>query len=528
MSYWKHYERFFVSMMKAFYGDAASAENNWCYDWLPKLSEPLYDVLYAVNDMTKGKMTGAFCQGFNILAAFPNKAKVLDGLSKLKWLVIMDPLATETGEFWKNHGEFNDVDPSQIQTAVFRLPTTTFAEDDGSITNSSRWLQWHHQAAPPPGEAKTDTAILAGLFHRLQKLYQQEGGAFPEPILNLTWDYSDPAHPAASELAKEYNGRALADIDDQGRIIRRKGELLNDFGELRADGSTSCGCWIYSSAWTEQGNMMDRRDNSDPYDIGVTLGWAWAWPLNRRILYNRASARPDGTPWDPNRALVWWNGERWVGADVPDYPVAAPPEDDVKPFILTESGTGHFFASEWLGEGPFPEHYEASGIADPQQSAAPRQSAGLPQPGCPHLRRRSTYLRHLRRVSVCGDHLPPHRTLPLLDDPRAAQRHRPAGKVRRDRRGAGWRAGHRRGEKVRVRSKRGHIDAVAVVTKRLRPLQVDGRTVHQVGIPIHWGFTGVARKAHLTNTLTPSWATATPRPGIQVVPGERREAIGDA
>ncbi|HCA64992.1 MAG TPA: formate dehydrogenase, partial [Pseudomonas sp.] len=184
---------FFVSMMKAFYGDAASAENNWCYDWLPKLSEPLYDVLYAVNDMTKGKMTGAFCQGFNILAAFPNKAKVLDGLSKLKWLVIMDPLATETGEFWKNHGEFNDVDPSQIQTAVFRLPTTTFAEDDGSITNSSRWLQWHHQAAPPPGEAKTDTAILAGLFHRLQKLYQQEGGAFPEPILNLTWDYSDPA-----------------------------------------------------------------------------------------------------------------------------------------------------------------------------------------------------------------------------------------------------------------------------------------------------------------------------------------------
>ena len=152
VSYWKHYERFFVSMMKAFCGDAASAENDWCYDWLPKLSEPLYDVLYAVNDMTKGKMTGAFCQGFNILAAFPNKAKVLDGLSKLKWLVIMDHGHRDRRvleEPWRVQRRR----PSQIQTAVFRLPTTTFAEDDGSITNSSRWLQWHHQAAPPPGEA---------------------------------------------------------------------------------------------------------------------------------------------------------------------------------------------------------------------------------------------------------------------------------------------------------------------------------------------------------------------------------------
>lgn len=503
VSYWKHYERFFVSMMKAFYGDAASAENDWCYDWLPKLSEPLYDVLYAVNDMTKGKMTGAFCQGFNILAAFPNKAKVLDGLSKLKWLVIMDPLATETGEFWKNHGEFNDVDPSQIQTAVFRLPTTTFAEDDGSITNSSRWLQWHHQAAPPPGEAKTDTAILAGLFHRLQKLYQQEGGAFPEPILNLTWDYSDPAHPAASELAKEYNGRALADIDDQGRIIRRKGELLNDFGELRADGSTSCGCWIYSGAWTEQGNMMDRRDNSDPYDIGVTLGWAWAWPLNRRILYNRASARPDGTPWDPNRALVWWNGERWVGADVPDYPVAAPPEDDVKPFILTESGTGHFFAGEWLGEGPFPEHYEPLESPIPNNPLHPDNPLAYHNPVARIFAEdRHTFgtyeeFPYAATTYRLTEHFHYWTTHVLLNAIVQPEKFVEIGEV------LAGELGIAAGEKVRVRSKRGHIDAVAVVTKRLRPLQVDGRTVHQVGIPIHWGFTGVARKAHLTNTLTP-------------------------
>ena len=527
MSYWKHYERFFVSMMKAFYGDAASAENNWCYDWLPKLSEPLYDVLYAVNDMTKGKMTGAFCQGFNILAAFPNKAKVLDGLSKLKWLVIMDPLATETGEFWKNHGEFNDIDPSQIQTAVFRLPTTTFAEDDGSITNSSRWLQWHHQAAPPPGEAKTDTAILAGLFHRLQKLYQQEGGAFPEPILNLTWDYSDPAHPAASELAKEYNGRALADIEDQGRIIRRKGELLNDFGELRADGSTSCGCWIYSGAWTEQGNMMDRRDNSDPYDIGVTLGWAWAWPLNRRILYNRASARPDGTPWDPNRALVWWNGERWVGADVPDYPVAAPPEDDVKPFILTESGTGHFFASEWLGEGPFPSITSRWNRRSPtirctrttRWPITTRLPASSPKIDIPSAPMKSFRMRRPPTVSpnTSTTGRPTCCSTPSSSRKSSSRSARcwlaswasPRGK------GAG-------SLKARAYRCGGGGDQAPASAAGGRAHRASGRYPDPLGLHRR------GEKGPPDQHADPLRGRRQRRPGIQVVPGERREAIGDA
>src|SRR5690606_19372930 len=185
VSYWKFYERFFVSLMKDWYGDVATAENDWCYDWLPKLSVPIYDILYAINDMTLGKMTGAFCQGFNILAAFPNKAKVFDGLSKLKYFVIMDPLKVETGEFWRNFGEYHDVDPSQIGTEVFRLPTTCFAEDDGSITNSSRWLQWHDKSAPGPGEAMTDTEILGEVMLRLKRMYQEEGGAFPDPIPEL-------------------------------------------------------------------------------------------------------------------------------------------------------------------------------------------------------------------------------------------------------------------------------------------------------------------------------------------------------
>jgi len=504
VSYWKYYDRFFVSLMKAWWGDAATAENNWRYDWLPKLSQPLYDVLYAINDMSQGRMTGMLCQGFNILAAFPDKAKVGAALARLKFLVIMDPLATETGEFWKNYGPFNDVDPAQIQTQVFRLPSTCFAEDDGSITNSSRWLQWHWRATPPPGRAHTDNAILAGLFHRLQRLYREEGGAFPDPVLNLTWRYSDPEHPGADELAMEYNGRALADIDDgKGNVIRRKGELLNDFGELREDGRTACGCWIYSGAWTERGNQMARRDNSDPYDNGQTLGWAWAWPLNRRILYNRASARPDGTPWDPARRLLWWSGERWVGADVPDYPVDAPPSANVGPFILTESGTGHFFASEWMGEGPFPEHYEPFESPIDGNPLHPGNALAVHNPvGRVFAEDRDQFGRNdefpyaatTYRLTEHFHYWTTHARLNAIMQP---EKFVEIGEA------LARELGIAAGERVRVRSKRGFIEAVAVVTKRLVPLQVAGRTVHQVGIPIHWGYTGVARKAFLTNTLTP-------------------------
>jgi len=210
LSYWQNYDKFFVSLMKAWWGDAATAENHWGYDYLPKLDK-LYDMLQTFELMYQGKMTGYICQGFNPLAAAPNKAKMNDALAKLKFLVIMDPLATETSEFWRNYGEHNDVDPSKIQTEVFRLPTTCFAEEDGALVNSARWLQWHWKGAAPPGEARSDIEIMAGLFTRMRALYAKDGGAFPDPIVNLTWKYAQPESPRPEELAREYSGNALKD-----------------------------------------------------------------------------------------------------------------------------------------------------------------------------------------------------------------------------------------------------------------------------------------------------------------------------
>src|ERR1700734_2907971 len=357
LSYWQNASKFHVSFMKAWWGDAATAQNNWAYDYLPKYDK-LYDMLQVYELMHQGKINGYVAQGFNPLAAAPNKAKVTASLSKLKFLVIMDPLATETSEFWRNYGEHNDVDPAKSQTEVFRLPTTCFAEEDGALVNSARWLQWHWKAAPPPGQAQADIWIMSGLFHRLREMYRKDGGAFPDSLLNLTWDYINPVDPDPEEMAKEMNGRALTDLKDaKGQTLVKAGQQLGGFSQLRDDGTTMSGCWIFSGSFTEKGNQMARRDASDPREAGIAPNWAWAWPANRRILYNRASADPAGKPWNPAKSVIEWNGSKWVGLDVPDYTAAAPSEN-VGPFIMNNEGMGRLFALDQMVEGPFPEHYE--------------------------------------------------------------------------------------------------------------------------------------------------------------------------
>ena len=212
-NYLSNYPKFFVSLMKAWYGAAATKENDFGYDMLPKIDGG-YDVLRVMELLSKGKVNGYVCQGFNPLSSFPDKAKILGGLGKLKYLVTIDPLVTETSEFWKNHGEFNDVDPAQIQTEVFRLPSSCFAEENGSLVSSARWLQWHWKGAEPPAEAKGDLEIVAEIFAAVKALYAKEGGTYPDPILKLTWNHRIAKAPSAEEVAREFNGQALADVPD--------------------------------------------------------------------------------------------------------------------------------------------------------------------------------------------------------------------------------------------------------------------------------------------------------------------------
>ena len=500
-SYWQNYSKFMVSFMKAMWGDAATAENDWAFEYLPKLDVPTYDVLRMFEMMKQGQVNLYFCQGFNPLLSFPNRAKLTEALSNLKMLVVMDPLQTETAHFWQNHGVYNDVDPAAIQTEVLELPTTCFAEDEGALVNSGRWLQWHWPGATPPGEAKHDTWIMAGIHRKLRQLYEEEGGVFPDPILNLTWDYADPDEPMPDELARELNGRALQpvyDAADATKVLAEPGKQLLNFSQLRDDGSTMAGCWIYSGCWNENGNNMARRDNADPSGMGIHADWAFAWPLNRRILYNRASADLQGRPWDPDRVLIEWNGERWEGPDVPDISPTAKP-GEVGPFIMNPEGTSRLFTRGMMRDGPFPTHMEPfeAPIANPlnpemrgnpasrvfdDDMAQFATSEEFPLVGTSY--RLTEHFHYWTKHNPVNAALQPEFFVELSVE-LAEER------------------GIANGSRVRVWGKRGEVWAVAMVTRRIRPLICDGKTVHVVGIPLHWGFMGAAKKGWGPNTLTP-------------------------
>jgi formate dehydrogenase major subunit len=501
MSYWQNYKKFFVSFQKSMWGEAATPENDFAYDWLPKLDVPGYDILRAFDLMHQGKMNGYFCQGFNPLLAFPNRKKCTEALSKLKFLVTMDPLDTETSRFWENHGEYNDVDPSQIRTEVIQLPSTCFAEDEGSLTNSGRWLQWHWPGGSPPGEAKTDNWIMAQIWKRLKALYEKDGGPLPDPILKLRWPYANPDEPKADEIAREINGYAIEavyDPTDPTKVLVEKGKQVLGFAQLRDDGTTSSGCWIYSGCFNENGNNMARRDTTDPDDAGFYSKWAFSWPANRRILYNRASADMNGQPWDPTRKTIAWNGTKWEGYDVPDIVPTAKP-DVVGPFIMNPEGTARLFSRGMMKDGPVPVHYE------PFESPIPNPIAPKVR-GNPAARvfkddmaqfgeaekfpYAATSYRLTEHFHYWTKHVQPNAVMQPeffveISEQLAQEKGIKPG---------GW---------VKVVSNRGEVKAKAVVTKRIKPLQCDGKTVHIVGIPLHWGFTGVAKKGFGPNSLTP-------------------------
>jgi formate dehydrogenase major subunit len=498
-SYWQNYKKFYVSFLKSLYGPKATPENSFGYDWVPKL-DVAYDCLRMFETMYQGKTNGLICQGFNPLMAIAHKNKSVVGLSKLKFLVSLDPIETDTARFWENHGEFNDVDPAKIQTEVFMLPITSFAEEEGTLTNSSRCIMWKWRAADPYFEARTDIDVLADLFMRIRKLYEKDGGKGAEPLMAVDWSYRDPLHPHADEILKDLNGKALVDLKDaEGKVVRAAGTQLASFGEMRDDGSTDGAQWIYTGVYGPTGNLSQRHDNSDPSGMNVFGSWGFAWPANRRILYNRASADPEGKPWSEKKKYVFWNGQRWGGADVPDFVPTLAPDKGTGPFIMNPEGVSRLFARGMLAEGPFPTHYEpfespVANVLFPKIKGNPaaRVFKGDMEvfgeakefPIVATTYRLTEHFHYWTKAVHMNAVMQPEFFVEMSEE---------LAKEKGIRQG-GW---------VKVWSHRGSVKGKAVVTKRIKPVRVDGRTVHYIGCPLNFGFIGEAKKASPINSLTP-------------------------
>ena len=491
LNYWGNTPKFMTSLLKAYYGPHATAANSYGYDWLPKVAEGA-DHSWGTffDEMDAGKMEGLISFGMNPVANGPNTPKMIRGLSKLKWLIVAENFETETAAFWRAKELADKEYPhslkaEDIQTEVFLLPAACFAEKDGSFVNSSRWLQWKQVAVDPPGEARRDQEIIADLFLAIRALYEKEGGKGAEPLLRMQWSYAKPHVPTLREVAREVNGVDLA-----------TGKQLNGFGELQADGTTACGNWIYSGSWPEAGNQMARRGQVDPTGLGLYPEWAWSWPANRRILYNRASTDEQGKPWDATRAPLRWNGKRWAG-DTPDYKADAAP-DSLGAFVMLPEGVARLFAPD-LVEGPFPEHYE------PAES--PVDNALHPNANANPLLR--VYQSDLDSLGSAKDFPFVAITYRLTEHFHYWTKHTSSSAELQSNffvevpEELASEKGIASGTRVRVSSARGELEGPALVTKRLRTLKVSGRKVYQIGLPIHWGFVG---KVHgpLINKLTPS------------------------
>jgi formate dehydrogenase major subunit len=499
-NYWSNTPKFATSLLKAMYGDAAKKGNDWAFHYLPKIDRN-YSWAQIWDDMYGGTVKGIFAFGMNGVQIGPNSRKNIEALKKADWLVVGEIYPDETSEFWKAPGTTPE-EMKNVQTTVYRLPCAGFAEKDGAFVNSARWLQWKNVALPPPGDARLDQDILAQIFLKVRDLYQQESGRFPDPILNARWPYTQPRNPSLAEVAREINGQALADLTDATGQSVKAGQQLPGFAWLKDDGTTLCGNWLYSGSWTEAGNQMARRGTDDPSGLGIYPNWAWSWPANRRVLYNRASCDVSGRPWDAERRQVWWNESagRWVGNDVPDFKVDSKPAEHMGPFIMNPEGVGRIFAPlSAFADGPFPEHYEPieSPIGNPlhpSQSTnpvvtkmkTPHDVFGEPGQGfnivCTTYRLTEHY-HYWTKNNPMNVELVPE---PFIEIPKELA----------DEMGI---AG---GEQLKVTSARAAYVAKAMVTRRIKPMLIDGKKTYQIGIPIHWGFRGIAEDEGRTSLMS--------------------------
>ncbi|MBK4144724.1 molybdopterin-dependent oxidoreductase [Corynebacterium macginleyi] len=497
--FWQIGENYAVSLMKSYWGDAANDENNWGYDLMPRISgaHSTYETLQA---MLNGQVDGYFVFGQNPAVAQSNGGMQRRGLASLKWLVVRDFQEIETASFWKDAPEIKngELKTEDIETEVFLMPAATHVEKAGTFTQTQRMLQWRFQAAPPPGDARSELWFFYQLGKKLKERLGDSTDPRDLPLQKVTWDYveNEEGEPNSEDILKEINGYYLDGP--------KKGELLPAFVEMKNDGTTSGGCWIYTGVYKDGVNQSARKvPGSEQNEVAPE--WGWVWPANRRILYNRASAKPDGTPWSERKKYVWWDDAQgtWVGDDVPDFPVTKSPDyrapadavgpdalDGTDAFIMQADGRGWLFAPSGLSDGPLPTHYEpqespVTNVLYKQQQSPTRltikrpDNLQRPEPGMPGAEVFpfvfSTY--RLTEMYTSGAM---SRRLPFLAELQPGL----FCEVDKD---LAAKRGLENGEWATIISPRGVIEAQVLVTDRMQMLTINGEEFHQIGLPFHYG-----------------------------------------
>jgi len=514
--YWVNNPKFVVSQLKAWWGPAATKENDYAYDYLPKREKAdAYSHQHFLVGMLKKQVKGFICMGQNPAVDSPNAKMARMALRTLEWMVVVDLFETDTAAVWKEPG----IDPKSSKVEVFFIPGAPAAEKDGSITNTMRLAQWHTKAVEPPGEARSDAAFIVDIGTRLKAAYKDSTAKKDRQVLDLVWDYQPQGpkkEPNMELVLKECNGYATDDVTDKdGNVLYKKGEPLKTFAHLRDDGLTACGNWIYTGIYPEEGkNMAARRERPKDGDY-LAHGWGFAWPANRRILYNRASADPSGKPWSEKKKLIWWDAEqkKWVGLDVPDFALTMAPNaprakegpfknvSGIDAFIMNPHGKGQFFAS--ILDGPFPEHYEP--FESPTKNLLSRVD---------HNPVAKVYdIGDLNKLGT-PDKYPYVLTTYRLTEHHAAgmSRHVPwlselfFGHFAEIGPEMAKELGINNGDMITVETPRSKIKVRAMVTERIQPFIINGKKVYQVGIPWHWGYQGVmpSSRGDITNDLVAS------------------------
>jgi formate dehydrogenase-N alpha subunit len=479
--YWSNKPKFLISMLKAFWGDKATAANDFCYDYYPKLDAKNRSHIGMYKYMGEGEIKGMICWADNPAVSGPSASSKRGYTGKLDWQVMVDIFENETATFWKEPGK----NPAEIGTEVFLLPAALHIERDGTVANSGRWIQWRNKAYESPGDCKPDLWIVDKLYKAIRKAYEEDPGPFADPILNLNWDYGDEIDIA--KVCKEING-----------YNTNTGDYVTNFTELADDGSTACGCWIFSGYYNSDNDPPCKRRTRETEGIGTNANWSFAWPLNRRIIYNRCSSDPSGRPWNPDIPLLWYENGEWKRNDVPDFNANVPPENTARgPFIMNPELQARFFAPG-MAEGPFPEHYEPweSPVDNAMSSIQYNPAITVWYPDAHGDKEQYPYIATSYRMTEHYQTSVVTRNLPWLNElmPELFVEISPS---------LAEKIGIKNGDRVIVESKRGQFEAPACVTSRLQPLIVNGTEQEIVGMFWHWGYACMS-KGPIANDITPS------------------------